>query len=166
MCLLQTKSPFFPSVPWFFLHCLTPFLPPCLLQSHGQITWVWVRSQLFLRTAAALHTLEKWSEICKGTISVQWICPFLCSVKSLPSLTRVKVFEKSLRQCSGGTHEHFAPEIPKGAKILSATNDRPFSTYCCSFGILQIRTKNLFFLQFFSSPSFSFLLQAEDEAAW
>lgn len=92
--MLQIKSPFLPSLPPFLLRSLTHILPPCLLQSHGQITRVCVCSQPFLWTAAALQT-SKWSEICKGTISVQWICPFPCSVKSLLSLTIVQVWKIS-----------------------------------------------------------------------
>lgn len=79
---------------------ILPLVPPSLFQSHGQITWVCVCSQPFLGTAAALLTLEKQFETCKGTISVQWICHFPCLLKSLPSLTRVQVFDKSLHQDS------------------------------------------------------------------
>lgn len=116
-------------------------------------------------------SLNSWStsylrkcEICKGTISVQWICPFPCSVKSTPSLTRVQVFGKISSSVLRRDLLHFSPENPKGATIFQL-----LLTTVDTLGFYLSGPRDCFFLGFyllFFILIFFFLFQIEDKAAW
>lgn len=106
MCLLQTKSPFRPSLPQFLLRSPSPFLRPLPLSEviakvHGFVSV----HNLF---SEQLPHFTPWRSdpefvgqfLCNGYV----LSPFTTFSENLPSTTRVQGFEKSLRQCSGGTH--------------------------------------------------------------